>query len=324
MVRDEQVMLPRWLAHYGRECGVDNLFVIDDNTTDGSTDGLPCSVIRIPSWGDKHFETTRMKLVSNIAAGLLEAYDAVLFADADEFLVADPKRHDGLVDLVSKRSGPTCSPPRRSTSSTTPVARGPLDPDRPRARPAPVGQVHPAMCKPAIKRVAAPWVAGSHGTTVPFEIEQDLYMFHLKFAEREHLRAPATTARRWPTRGRAAETAWQFAGDDLVDLLDEVVRDVDPAPVEPYKPRKKVLGGIIRQGDAGNYRAHGRRQFNAMRGQPMVQVPERFWGGLRSGTGAKRESRFVRVFRAPGFTVPSLPAARPRAGRVRRRHGRGT
>ena len=103
MVRDERVMLPRWLAHYGRECGTEHLYVIDDNTTDGSTDGLPCSVIRIPSWGDKHFEQTRMRMVSRIAAGLLEVYDAVLFADADEFLVADPERHDGLVDLLAKR-----------------------------------------------------------------------------------------------------------------------------------------------------------------------------------------------------------------------------
>ena len=101
MVRDEQVMLPRWVRHYSRECGAENLFVVDDNSTDGSTDDLPCSVLRIPSWGDKHFESTRMRVVSNIAAALLEAYDAVLFADADEFLVADPEKYDGLRDLVA-------------------------------------------------------------------------------------------------------------------------------------------------------------------------------------------------------------------------------
>ncbi len=279
MVRDEQVMLPRWIAHYGRECGVDNLFVIDDNTTDGSADGLPCSVIRIPSWGDKHFETTRMRLVSNIAAGLLEAYDAVLFADADEFLVADPKRHDGLVDLVSKRSDTDVLAAQALNVVHDATREGPLDPERPVLGQRQWAKFIPLMCKPAIKRVAAPWVAGSHGTTVPFEIEQDLYMFHLKFAEREHLRMTGDHRKALAdAEGRAAETAWQFAGDDLVDLLDEVVREVDPTSVEPYKPRKKLLGGIIRQGDGGNYRAHGRRQFNAMRGQPMVQVPERFWG----------------------------------------------
>ncbi|MGZ5400906.1 MAG: glycosyltransferase family 2 protein [Nocardioides sp.] len=279
MVRDERVMLPRWIAHYGRECGLANLFVIDDNTTDGSTDGLPCSVIRIPSWGDKHFETTRMRLVSNIAAGLLEAYDVVLFADADEFLVADPKRHDGLLDLVSKRSNVDVLGAQGLNVVHNPAREGALDPERPVLGQRQWAKFIPLMCKPSIKRVAAPWVAASHGTTVPFEIDQDLYMFHLKFAEREHLRATGDHRKALAEgEGRAAETAWQFAGDDLVDLLDEVVRDVDPAAVEPYKPRKKVLGDIVRQGDNGNYRAHGRRQFHAMRGQPMVQVPERFWG----------------------------------------------
>lgn len=281
MVRDERVMLPRWLAHYGRECGIDNLFVIDDSTTDGSTDGLPCSVIRIPSWGDKHFETTRMRLVSNIAAGLLEAYDAVLFADADEFLVADPLRHEGLVDLVSKRSTADVLAAQALNVVHDVTREGPLDPDRPVLGQRQWAKFIPLMCKPAIKRVAAPWVAASHGITVPFEIEPDLYLFHLKFAEREHLRRTGDHRKALADgEGRAAETAWQFAGDDLVDLLDEVVRDVDPASVAPYKPRKKVLDGVIRRGDAGNYRAHGRRQFNAMRGQPMVQVPERFWGKI--------------------------------------------
>ena len=279
MVRDERVMLPRWIAHYGRECGVANLFVIDDNSTDGSTDGLPCSVIRIPSWGDQHFETSRMKLVSNIAAGLLVAYDAVLFADADEFLVADPARHDGLLDLVSKRPKADVLGAQGLNIVHNPAREGPLDPERPVLGQRQWAKFVPLMCKPAIKRVDAPWVAASHGIARPFEIEPDLYMFHLKFAEREHLRATGDHRKALAdTEGRAAETAWQFAGDDLVGLLDEVVRDVDPAAVEPYKGRKKVLGSIVRQTDNGSYRAHGRRQVHAMRGQPMVQVPERFWG----------------------------------------------
>ena len=41
MARDEGPMLRRWVDHYGRELGADNLVVIDDNTSDGSTDGLP-------------------------------------------------------------------------------------------------------------------------------------------------------------------------------------------------------------------------------------------------------------------------------------------
>ena len=41
-------MLPRWIAHYAAQVGMESLVVIDDNSTDGSTDDLPCTVVRIP------------------------------------------------------------------------------------------------------------------------------------------------------------------------------------------------------------------------------------------------------------------------------------
>lgn len=279
MVRDERVMLPRWVAHYGSECGTDHLYVIDDGSTDGSTDDLPCSVIRIPSWGDKHFETTRMKMVSRIAAGLLEAYDAVLFADADEFLVADPERHDGLVDLLTKRADQEVLG-AQALNVVHDARREPaLDPDQPVLGQRRWAKFVPLLCKPSLKRTIEPWVAGSHGVTVPFTIDPDLFLFHLKFAEREHLRATGDHRKALADgEGRAAETAWQFAGDDLVALLDEITQEVDPADVSPYRTQPKVLADIVREGEGGHYRAHGRRQFNAMRRQPMVSVPERFWG----------------------------------------------
>ena len=88
-----------------------------------------------------------------------------------------------------------------------------------------------------------------------------------------------TTARPWPTaRVAPPRPPGSSAGDDLVTLLDDITRDVDPGNVAPYRTRPKVLADIVREGEGGHYRAHGRRQFNAMRHQPMVSVPERFWG----------------------------------------------
>ncbi len=277
MVRDEQVMLPRWLAHYGAECGVENLFVIDDNTVDGSTEDLPCSVIRIPDWGDKHFENTRMSLVSNIAAGLLEAYDAILFADADEFLVADPRRFSGLRDLLDARGdSPVLGAMNLNVVHDAPREPA-LDPGRPVLDQRHWAKFVPLMCKPALKRVPAPWVAGSHGTTVPFEIDPQLYMFHLKFAERDHLKTTGDHRKALAdAEGRAAATSWQFAGDELVDLLDEITTAVDPAAVPEFSPPRRQLRKIVKQTERGVYRAHGRRQVVAMRQEPMVAVPARF------------------------------------------------
>lgn len=280
MVRDEKIMLPRWISHYSRECGgPEHLYVLDDNSSDGSTDDLPCSVTKLADWGSQHFERTRMKLITEFAADLHASYDAVLFADADEFLVADPERHEDLRGLVAARTGKPVIGAMNLNVVHDATREPPLDPDRPVLGQRTWAKFVPLMCKPALRTRALPWVAGSHGTTVPFEIDPDLYMFHLKFAERDHLKAVGDHRKDLADReGRAKETSWQFAGDDLVALLDEVVATADPAEVKPFRPRPQVLEGIVRAADNGTYRAHGRRQVKAMQRQPMVRVPKRFWG----------------------------------------------
>ena len=156
----------------------------------------------------------------------------------------------------------------------------------------------PLMCKPMVKRSPEPWVAASHGTTVPFEIEPDLYMVHLKFAERDHLKAVGDHRKALAdAEGRAAETSWQFAGDDLLALLDEITDGVDPGAVPEYRPRPRQLAKIVRETEKGFYRAHGRRQVKAMREVPLVRVPERFaWPRL----GARRGPRGVTTGARPG------------------------
>ena len=79
MVRDEAEMLPRWLRHYAGQVGMENLIVLDDNSTDGSTDGLECTVHRLPPLPGDRFERTRMDLLSGLAQGFLSVYDYAVF-----------------------------------------------------------------------------------------------------------------------------------------------------------------------------------------------------------------------------------------------------
>lgn len=276
VVRDEAVMLPRWIDYYGGQLGTDHLYVIDDNSSDGSTTALPCSVIRVPDWGSAHFERTRMQLVSGIAAGLLAAYDAVLFADADEFLVADPKHFDGLADLIRRVDRPVIGAVALNVMHV--AAREPaLRPDAPILSQRSVAKFMPLMCKPAVKRVADPWVAGSHGVAVPYELDPRLFLFHMKFADRGHLEAVGNHRKHLATtQGRAAQTSWDSTGEDLTRLLDELTAGLDPADLPEFKPTRKLLDGIVRQMDTGAYRAHGRRQMQAMRHQRPVAIPRRF------------------------------------------------
>ena len=111
IVRDESVMLPLWLAHYGGRLGVDHLVVLDDSSTDGSTDGIDAEVRRLdPLPGGTSFERHRMIAANQTGAGLLERFDWVIFTDADEFIVPDPARTGSLQDVLATTRTAAVSP----------------------------------------------------------------------------------------------------------------------------------------------------------------------------------------------------------------------
>jgi len=281
MARDEGNMLPRWVAHYARELGgAQNIFVVDDNSVDGSTDDLPCSVLRIPPITKKAFEPARMGTVSGLGQALLESFDAVLFCDADEFIVADPARHESLRHFVAARPGQDAIGVLGINVVHRVGIEEPLDPTAPILGQRRVGKFLPLMCKPALKRVAAPWAMASHAIHTRYQIDPDLWMFHMKFADRDHLKAVADHRRAMvDLDGRAAVTNWQVGGDDMVALLDKLAAEV-PALEEmsPWNPPSQRLGEIPQPREGGLWKAIGARQVTAMEQRPFLKIPHRFVG----------------------------------------------
>lgn len=185
MVRNEGKMLPRWLAHYGREVGRENLVLLDDRSEDGSTRDIDATVIRLPRRASTYgvtFDTFRAGVVNKLSRTLLDMYDVVVFADADELIVADPRRYSGLVDYLERNPHPVIAPLGLT------VMQVPGDPDglsatRPVLEQRRHAIVSPLMCKPAIKRVPARWSNGTHGISEPYAIHRDLYLIHLHYAD---------------------------------------------------------------------------------------------------------------------------------------------
>lgn len=279
MVRNEGAVLRRWIDHYAGQVGMENLLVIDDNSDDGSTEGLPCAVKRIaPISG--HFELERMKIVSGEAERLLKGRSAVVFADADEFVVADPARHQDLTSFVRARAGVAASGVVALNVVHHTATEPPLDLSGPLLRQRSLAKFVPLLCKPSLKQVRNPWAAASHGIQgVPYALDPELFMFHFKFADRDLLAATADHRRRMVEMdGRAKETSWRFNGDEMVDLLDRMNADApaDPATVEEFSPKPKRLDGIVQSFDNGVTRATGQRQVQAMEKRPFRRIPERF------------------------------------------------
>jgi hypothetical protein len=278
MVRDEADMLPRWIRHYSGQVGPDNLVVLDDNSTDGSTKGLDCTVHRLPPLPGDRYERARMVLLSGLAAGFLAVYDYVVFVDADEFLVADPARYDDLPSFLAARPDLDVIAPMALNVVHVPSVEGPLRPEEPILGQRRFVKFTPIMCKPQIKRVPAAWRWASHGVGAPFEVDPELYMVHLKFADRDALRRVAAHRRALvESDGRARRSNWSVGADDMLDALDRAVHDVDPATVPEFDPSEIDFTTLVE--DRGRmHRSTGRGQVGALEHEPLRRVPSRLLG----------------------------------------------
>lgn len=107
IAQNESVMLPLWLSYYERYFDPDDLYVLDHDSTDGSTADLDgrCHVVHVHR--EAAFDHHWLKsTVEHFQGFLLRSYDVVLFTEADEFVIADPSRYAGLDDYIAKLARP--------------------------------------------------------------------------------------------------------------------------------------------------------------------------------------------------------------------------
>ncbi len=108
IVQDEKEFLPIWLKYYRQFFLDEDIYVLDHDTQDGSTEHLP--VHRVPVVNEYSFDHQwLLGIVSQTQQRLLERYPLVVFAEADELLVPLGE----LIDLGNYLD--TCHEPRRAT-----------------------------------------------------------------------------------------------------------------------------------------------------------------------------------------------------------------
>lgn len=277
MARDEADMLPRWLAYYGGQVGFENIIILDDNSVDGSTDGLPCTVLPLPPgpWKSS-WARTRMTLVNGISRGLLACYDVVVFSDVDEFLVPDPVRYENLVDYLGVNRNRDVVAPLAVNVLHKPSLEPALDPTQPLLTQRRFVKFAPGMCKPLLKRTPTNWWRAFHGVNAPFEIDRDLLMLHLKFCDASILVRVSEHRHIWHQEGRGHQaSAWALESSDLIARLLTWVHTPDDYDVLDFDPTEPDLTDIVRIDDKGRFHSNG-SQLYAMNENPLRQLPERF------------------------------------------------
>lgn len=277
MVRDEGEMLERWVDYYGGLFGTDNLIVLDHCTTDGSTDNLPCTRYRIPPepWKGRWWRIRR-DLANGLAQGLVGMYDAVLFTDADEFLVPDPDKYDDLADYIRTNRRWKIVAPLAVNVLHAAQLEPPIDPARPVLEQRSFVKFAANMCKPVAKRIPVEWDLGCHGAAAPYRIDPDLLMFHLKYYDVDHLRA--VSRRRHAVHldeGKGGwKSTWSLPEDEILKRLEGWVANA-AEDLPALEPRKVRFRRVVREEKDGFWRSRG-PQLVSMERRKLRQVPERF------------------------------------------------
>lgn len=273
-------MLPRWLDHYGSQLGVENLIVLDDNSVDGSTDDLPCTVYRMPPppW-ERGWGPTRLQLVNAFARGLLACNDAVIFTDVDEFLVADPARYADLQDYLAAQTHRQVVAPMALEVMHNARIEPPLDPDQPLLGQRRFVKFSPGMCKPLVKRVGTPWRYAFHGIHEQFEIDTDLWMFHLKYADQDVLEDVAENRRKLHEQeGRGhPRSFWPMGAARLKDLLSSWTDTDQPEDVPEFSVGEVDCTDLVTKRDEGWWKTSA-GQVSHIDLHPIRRLPERFHG----------------------------------------------
>lgn len=90
IVHDEPVFLPIWLGYYSRFFAPGDIYVLDNDTSDGSTSGG--GFVRIPVTHDEVDHTWMVRTIEGLQHELLGRYDVVLVTDVDEIVAPVPER----------------------------------------------------------------------------------------------------------------------------------------------------------------------------------------------------------------------------------------
>lgn len=176
MVHNEPVFLPIWLRYYSRYFAPDDIFVLDNDTTDGSTAGD--GFVRIPVSHDRIDHTWMTDRVQELQHELLDRYDVVLAIDVDEIVCPRPERGDlGLyIDELEEDYVNAIGYELVHLADREP----PIDLEQPILDQRRHWAANDAYDKPALAMVPMSWVPGFHERADGKQnFDPDLLLIHL-------------------------------------------------------------------------------------------------------------------------------------------------
>lgn len=228
-VYNEKINLPIWLKYYGLMFGLENLFILDRESDDGSCDKIqPSNKITIPR--TDFDDIKKINAISYMHSVLLQSYDCVLVSDCDEIVVPDPDNYKNLSEYINNGvpSVSACLGINIIHNLTTEL---PLDLDSPILSQRRFGRFDVPTSKPLISSVATKWAPGGHMCDILPMFDKNLFVFHNKWMDYGFAMQRQVLNNLTPWTKQAIEKQHgahhrydfnRFVRESFLDLLNEV------------------------------------------------------------------------------------------------------
>jgi hypothetical protein len=176
IVNNEPFFLPLWLGYYSRFFAEQDIYVIDNETSDGSLERGGFQ--RIPARHEAIDHRWMVETVQKLQHELLTRYDVVVFTDVDEFIAPAPRVGtlgdylDGFDEKWVNCLG--------YEILHQPDSEAPLDRHRPILQQRHHWFYNDAYSKAAVATMPLTWRPGFHGRAdFHFNLDPDLRLIHL-------------------------------------------------------------------------------------------------------------------------------------------------
>lgn len=255
MAYNESFNIPLWIKYYTSQVGERNVVIIDNDSTDDSAPIIrSVPNIRYPRKKFSDFE--RSEFVSQFANSLLKIYDYVIYADADEIIVADPTKYTSLVDFIKRNPADahTCIgfnlyerlglDDKYDSSKSLFSQRNSLN-------------LTTSMCKTSVISKPVSWSGGFHAANIPPNFS-GLQLIQIKSSVNRSAKDRLIITRNieWKTPGKAGghqrisderfdEISASRSKRPLVDMTADLLEEITTELNSGVKPINRGRGDIL-------------------------------------------------------------------------------
>src|SRR5437762_5827910 len=207
MARNESVFLPIWWRYYSQFFQPEDIYILDHESTDGSTSGP--GFVRIPvsnpvvDWG------WHRDMLQQQQHRLIERYDVVHCTDVDEIVARDPRTGE-LGEYLIRFRGDVVNC-RGYEILHLKDSEGPLDFTQPLLEQRLHWYFNPAYSKPLLARVPMFWHGGLHARVDGLTNDDpSLYLIHLHRVDYDTCLARHHQRTSWMWNKRDLDEGWGY------------------------------------------------------------------------------------------------------------------